>query len=411
MFICIKQRQRSNLMKKFLSLVLALVLTMSVAIPSSAALFDTKIYYDANGGDFSLTEQTVFGSSGTITAFTPSKDGSNFLGWATKNNAKSAEYYPGSSISLADSITLYAVWESYRSLTVALKTNDTIEYVGQKIVFKFTPGSTGSYMFSSSGETKLRGVLCKSDGTAVEFDNVAESGSTNFGFACTLTKDATYYLTVQGYDTNTLGDFAVTVSKLRVSTLSFNANGGSGAPASLTGSAIYTIPLTSIPTRRGYTFIGWSEDSKAKSPDYIIGQKITLTKDTTLYAVWSANTVGIPTIEVRNPSTTTISYGDSIILHTDLTGSVPTGATVKWEISGNFTYEISPDTRTCTISPESSGEATITVTLLNASGEPVTELDGSAISDTQTMTSKAGFFDKIIAFFKGIFGLTKVIEE
>ena len=31
--------------------------------------------------------------------------------------------------------------------------------------------------------------------------------------------------------------------------------------------------------------------------------------------------------------------------------------------------------------------------------------------DTQVMTSKAGFFDKFVAFFKKLFGLTKVIQQ
>lgn len=400
-------------MKKFLSLFLALVLSVSVlaVVPSTAGLFDyKKIVFNTNGGEFILSEQPISGGSGEITKLVPTKDGHNFVGWSTDSNAKSVDYYPGNSITLTDNIILYAVWEAYRSLNAALKTSDSIDYVGQKIVFKFTPNADSSYLFESSGDTKVVATLRKADDSIVEYDNIAESGSTNFKFACTLLKDVTYYLHVQGYDTETLGKFSVSTSKLRVSTLNFNANNGSGAPDSLSGSAIYTIPV-SIPTRKGYTFIGWSENNKAKSPDYIIGQKITLTKDTTLYAVWSANTFGTPTIEVRNPSTTTISYGDSIILHADLTGSVPSGATVKWEISGSFSYEVSDDTRTCTISPESSGEATITVTLLNASGEAMTELDGTVISDTQTMTSKAGFFDKLIAFFKGIFGLTKVIEE
>ena len=40
------------------------------------------------------------------------------------------------------------------------------------------------------------------------------------------------------------------------------------------------------------------------------------------------------------------------------------------------------------------------------------DADGNIIAtDTQTMTSKAGFFQKIIAFFKKLFGMTKVYPE
>ena len=60
---------------------------------------------------------------------------------------------------------------------------------------------------------------------------------------------------------------------------------------------------------------------------------------------------------------------------------------------------------TCTITPESSGDTTFTAYVVDA--------DGNIISEeySQTMTSNAGFFQKIIAFFKGIFGLTKIISE
>ena len=103
--------------------------------------------------------------------------------------------------------------------------------------------------------------------------------------------------------------------------------------------------------------------------------------------------------EIRNPSTTTISYGDSIILHADIDGELPAGYTVEWTASnGNFSYKA--DGATCEITPEKSGDTTFTATIYDSEDNPVS-------TDELTMTSKAGFFDKIIAFFKGIFGLNK----
>ena len=111
----------------------------------------------------------------------------------------------------------------------------------------------------------------------------------------------------------------------------------------------------------------------------------------------------IVNFDIRNPSTTTISYGDSIILHVDIDGELPSGYYVEWTASNsNFSY--SANGTTCTISPEKSGDTTFTATIYDA--------DGNAVStDEQTMTSKAGFFDKIIAFFKKLFGLTKTIPQ
>ncbi|MGN0547144.1 MAG: InlB B-repeat-containing protein [Acutalibacteraceae bacterium] len=65
----------------------------------------------------------------------------------------------------------------------------------------------------------------------------------------------------------------------------FNANGGSGAPSAQSGKTSYTIPSTT-PTRSGYTFLGWSENSSAISAGYKPGDTIVLSTDTTLYAVW-----------------------------------------------------------------------------------------------------------------------------
>lgn len=76
-------------------------------------------------------------------------------------------------------------------------------------------------------------------------------------------------------------------------TLSYNANGGSGAPASQTGTGVgsYTFPISSTkPTRSGYTFLGWSLSSTATSASYQPGGSITLTASDILYAVWKANT-------------------------------------------------------------------------------------------------------------------------
>ena len=70
----------------------------------------------------------------------------------------------------------------------------------------------------------------------------------------------------------------------------------------------------------------------------------------------------------------------------------------------NFTCEVSGDGKTCTITPSSSGNTIITVTIYDENGEIID-------TDTQEMTSKAGLWQKIVAFFKNIFGLTKTIPQ
>lgn len=69
--------------------------------------------------------------------------------------------------------------------------------------------------------------------------------------------------------------------------VTFNANGGEGAP----GGVIVkqgeraTLPTTA-PVRSGYTFLGWSSSSAAASAEYAPGATMTPAANITLYAVW-----------------------------------------------------------------------------------------------------------------------------
>lgn len=74
-------------------------------------------------------------------------------------------------------------------------------------------------------------------------------------------------------------------------TVSYNANGGSGAPASQTKTYGSNLTLSSTkPTRTGHTFLGWSTSSTATSATYQPGGTYTSNSGATLYAVWKINT-------------------------------------------------------------------------------------------------------------------------
>lgn len=72
-------------------------------------------------------------------------------------------------------------------------------------------------------------------------------------------------------------------------TVSYNANGGSGAPSSQTKTYGVTLKLsTTIPTRTNYSFLGWAT-SASGSVAYAAGANYTTNANVTLYAVWSLN--------------------------------------------------------------------------------------------------------------------------
>ena len=72
-------------------------------------------------------------------------------------------------------------------------------------------------------------------------------------------------------------------------TVTYNANGGSGAPSSQTKTDGTALTLsTTVPTRFGYTFKGWSTSSTATSATYLPGSSFSTNANTTLYAVWQS---------------------------------------------------------------------------------------------------------------------------
>ena len=75
--------------------------------------------------------------------------------------------------------------------------------------------------------------------------------------------------------------------QLKTYTISYNANGGSGAPSSQTKTHGVNLTLSStVPTRTNYTFQGWATSSTG-AVQYQPGATFTTNANTTLYAIWA----------------------------------------------------------------------------------------------------------------------------
>ena len=130
-------------------------------------------------------------------------------------------------------------------------------------------------------------------------------------FTAFLSKGRKYYIEISNFNESTIplekwydeeNDYEYyenidyVISIVKPSTLSYNANGGSGAPASQTGEYRYAISSV-IPNRFGYNFCRWMDQSSLNDisyvgqelPDYFAewSNNIELNADTTLYAAWS----------------------------------------------------------------------------------------------------------------------------
>lgn len=71
-------------------------------------------------------------------------------------------------------------------------------------------------------------------------------------------------------------------------TVSYNANGGSGAPSNQTKQHDITLTLSSTkPTRDGYEFAGWGTSATDTGVKYAAGGQYTGNASITLYAIWT----------------------------------------------------------------------------------------------------------------------------
>lgn len=116
-------------------------------------------------------------------------------------------------------------------------------------------------------------------------------------------------------------DEAKLLTPAPVYTVSYDANGGSGAPSSQTVKSGDSIIIASqIPTRKGYDFLGWSTSKTALTADYTGGNSMNVTANTTLYAVWEKipmpDTTGNK-INISNEQITENTIGFNVNLKTN----------------------------------------------------------------------------------------------
>lgn len=165
---------------------------------------------------------------------------------------------------------------------------------------------TGTYNINGvSSTTRISsGTIDVARGTSAR--NIAVSASFNF--------DVTWSGSYSGSRT---ASGSVGVERKVSYTVSFNANGGSGAPGSQTRWYGEVITLSSTrPTRYGYIFQGWAKSSSG-AVEYQPGSRYGLDANTTLYAIWKAETYTISYNAnggTGAPGNQTKTYGQTLTL-------------------------------------------------------------------------------------------------
>lgn len=224
--------------------------------------------------------------------------------------------------------TTYSVWVSIwnpdgEQLATAtyngFQTTQSVTYV----TIGVTAGTGISRVYiNGAGSSSYKSATVESGSSVVLSCDVAD-GYTFDGWY----EGSTKYSSSQTYTPNTAYDWdlvAKAVLAAKTYTLTYNANGGSGAPsagsATGTGDTLSLTISTTEPTRTGYTFLGWADSSTATAAAYQPGDTISLSGNKTIYAVWSVNTYTVKyysntTDAVSNlPASQTKTYGVALTL-------------------------------------------------------------------------------------------------
>lgn len=112
----------------------------------------------------------------------------------------------------------------------------------------------------------------------------------------------------------------------------------------------------------------------------------------------------------NNPGSSTLSYGDTLKLTaTILLDGKPAddieGVVYKWTADSGV-VKLTPFDDSCEIETIKAGTATVTVVLVAEDGTELT-----TFSDSQKITVKAGIFERLISFFKNLFGIDRTIIQ
>ena len=183
------------------------------------------------------------------------------------------------------------------------------------------------------GESEGRVIADAADGVVLTYNDMAKIRLSNSSYALKLENNQikltqtssgeTKFPVYLGYDANN----------------GTNAPNGSSAEIVAGNSATFTIS-DSVPTRTGYDFLGWATNKDATSAEYSSGGSITISSNTTLYAVWKKIST-FETNEFTQPlAITGWTYGE--------TANTPTAVakygTIKYTYSntadGTYTEEV-----------------------------------------------------------------------
>ncbi len=286
-----------------------------------------RLYHDVNATGRVASSSDFMGYAATFVSGTTSSEVEKQVsGYSLLDEVKGSSnnrfiFFPSRYGTNDTALEYNTNWAVVSSIVLTVTTNET-DYTlsynangGSGAPSSQTGTGVGSYTFTISSTKPTR------------------TGYTFLGWSLSSTATAASYQP-GGSITLTASDILYAVWKANTYTVSYNANGGSGAPSNQTKTYGVTLTLSNTkPTRTGYTFSAWNTAQNGSGTSYAPGGSYTANAAVTLYAQWTVNTY-VVTFDAQGgsvtPASKSVTYGQPY-------GSLPVPVRAGYRFDGWFT--------------------------------------------------------------------------
>lgn len=298
---------------------------------SKCKSFTCNIYYIGENGLAIGIGDTIITDFGTITTSVPTKSGYIFDGWKIGNST----YSSGANFS-CDTAGNYSAFAIFHERPCKWTTATACENANPGYKCRSTDGTcwtkgdpiSYTISYNANGGSGSPGSQTKTHGTDLKLSSTKptrkgynfskwttgkDGSGTSYAPGAIYNANASITLYAQwisacrwatadacqkanpGYMCKSTGTDGACwdVDKPSTYTISYNANGGSGAPGSQTKTHGTDLKLSNTkPTRSGYTFVNWNTKSDGSGTNYASGATYNTNANITLYAIWKTNSSG-----------------------------------------------------------------------------------------------------------------------
>lgn len=366
---------------------------------------------------FNVSWETYYSGAATKYGMTASSGGSTVTLKTFSNTAASS-----GSGTLTGTYSISGNGSATKTVVVTFRNfnDDNSDSATKAVNVSVTVPAWTSYTikYNANGGSGVPGNQTKWKGQTLKLSTTkpTRTGYTFLGWSTSSTATSATYTAGANYTADSAATLYA-VWKAITYTVSYNANGGSGAPGNQTKTYGVNLTLSSTkPTRTNYNFKGWGTSASATTVSYAAGSTYTNNAAITLYAIWELAYIkprisNVSVVRCNSSGTATDDGTNGLVTFDWECDKTVSSIVVKWKLPSASTWTSSTVTATGTSGTVSHviGSNLLSIDLTYDVHITVTDSGGSSYA-TSSLTSMAFTID-FLAGGKGVaFGKAAELE-